>query len=100
MMGHLSDIELTNIERLELKFMQKGREEGWKKSIEEGQWIGKRAFVLHILTHCFGELPPDVISHLDAIQDHNLFDPLVDQALTAQSISDLTFPTPVIDLND
>ncbi|MBI3957196.1 MAG: hypothetical protein HY328_00200 [Chloroflexi bacterium] len=100
MMGHLSDIELTYIERLELEFMQKGREISRAIGREEGILLGKRTFLLRLFAHRFGEVPADIVSRIDAIQDHNLLDPLVVQALTAQSITDLTFPEPVTDEND
>lgn len=94
-MEKLEDIELTYYERMELEFTKKGLEEGREEGREEGQLLGKRNLLQKLLAHRFGELPGDILSRIDAIQDHNLFDPLVEQALTAQSITDLTFPTPV-----
>ena len=90
-MQQLADIELTHIERLELEFTKKGIEEGR----EEGQLLGKRTILLRLLTHRFGEIPPEIVARIEMIADHSIFDPLVEQALTAQSLADLNFPKPV-----
>ena len=112
----LSDIELNYYERMELEFMRKGLEEGLTKGLEEGltkgleegqtkgleegltkgreegELLGKRSLLVNLLTHRFGTLPQEIVARIGLITNHNLLDPIVEQALTAEFVTDLTFP--------
>ena len=103
-MEELEDVELTKWERLELEAMQRGieeglatgraegREEGREEGHEEGELSGKRDLLLRLLAHRFGEIPAQVFQRIAQVQDHHIFDALVEQALTVESAGDLLIP--------
>ena len=99
-MQRIEDIELTVFERMRLESQQKGfeegreegHEEGREEGREEGQVLGKRVLLLRLLTHRFGELPVDLTARIAKIWEDEVFDSLVEQALTANSIDELTLP--------
>jgi len=89
-MEQIADIELTIFERLR----QEGREKGHEEGREEGELLGKRLLLERLLTHKFGELSPEITQRIGLISDDARFDSLVEQALTAASIDELTLPQP------
>lgn len=92
-MEQIADIELTIFERLE----QKGLEKGIEKGREEGELLGQRLLLERLLTHKFGELPVEITQQIELISDDATFDSLVEQALTAATIDELTFLIPQAD---
>ena len=57
--------------------------------IVKGEVRGKQNDVIRILRHRFGDLPPDLPDRIRAIDDVERLDALIDEALDAQSASDL-----------
>lgn len=95
-MEKIADIELTVFEQMRLESHQSGLAEGLaegrEEGLEEGELLGKRLLLRRLLTHRFGDLPQDTVQRIELIQDDALFDSLVEQALTATSINELTLP--------
>lgn len=58
--------------------------------------MGKRDLLLRLLSHRFGTLPQAIVERIGLITDHTLLDSIVEQALTAQSVTDLTLSAPTV----
>jgi hypothetical protein len=63
------------------------REEGWEK----GRIATKQEDVLRILRARWGQIPPERVSHLEAIRDLEQLDRLFDEALTARDFQELSW---------
>ena len=92
-MEQIADVELTFFERMRRDVRKEGREEGR----EEGEVLGKRLLLHRLLIHKFGDLSKDVTDRIAMISDDETFDLLVEQALTAASISELMLPQSLAD---
>ncbi len=63
----------------------------WSERIErEGQLQGQRKLLAHLLETKFGDLPPDVITKLEAIEDEVLLQQLSEQLLTATTLAEIS----------
>lgn len=74
---------------LEERFRRVGREEGIEQGIEQGALSTRRAYLMRVLTHRFGELPPGVAAGLERLSNPMELDNLLDRALDARSLDEL-----------
>ncbi|MCG8367151.1 MAG: DUF4351 domain-containing protein, partial [Pseudanabaenales cyanobacterium] len=47
--------------------LQKGRQEGLREGRQEGKKEGERSLILRLLTHKFGEIPPELRSQIEQL---------------------------------
>ena len=47
--------------------LQKGRQEGLQEGRREGKKDGERSLILHLLTHKFGEIPPELRAQIEQL---------------------------------
>ncbi len=69
----------------------------WSERIERegelrGQLQGQRKLLMHQLETKFGELPPEFVTRIKAIEDETLLEALSEQVLTAATLADMVLP--------
>ncbi len=81
-------MEMTWADRMEMQYLQKGREQGLEKGLEKGLERLRRT-VLRLLGQRFGEVSPTVRGRIEAIGSLDEMGGLADRILEVESIEEL-----------
>ncbi len=93
MQERITQPEFQEVRDVITSYEERGIERGIREGIEQGILRGKRQAVLLVVRSRFSEVPEAVVSQIEAVTDATELDTLLQKALTAADLQDLSRPT-------